>query len=54
MSYIRLRLPGGTLKLKPQHQLRSSERERRVPVWKLGGLYVVWWPHRFERRSASK
>jgi hypothetical protein len=39
----RIRLPGGTLKLKRYPELRGSERRREVPVVSIGGLYLVWW-----------
>jgi len=40
---IRIRLPGGTLKLKRYPELRGSERRREVPVVSVGGLYFIWW-----------
>jgi hypothetical protein len=43
---LRIRLPGGTLKLKSYRELRSRERDRLVPVLRLGSLYVIWWPAR--------
>ncbi|WP_164775799.1 MULTISPECIES: hypothetical protein [unclassified Mesorhizobium] len=39
---LRIRLPGGTLKVKTYRELRDRERDRRVPVLKLGSLYFVW------------
>ncbi|WP_292216039.1 hypothetical protein [Mesorhizobium sp.] len=39
---LRIRMPGGTLKVKTYRELRDSERDRRVPVWKLGAFYVIW------------
>lgn len=39
---VRIRLPGGTLKMKVYRELRERERERRVPVLKLGSLYLIW------------
>lgn len=39
---LRIRLPGGTLKVKVYRELRDRERDRRVPVLKLGSLYFVW------------
>ena len=41
---IRFRLPGGTLKFKRHHQLRQREMNHEVPVWKVGPIYVIWWP----------
>ena len=46
MSLFKLRLPGGSLKLKTLRQLRRREHERKVPVLKVGFLYVIWWPSR--------
>jgi hypothetical protein len=40
---VRIKLPGGTLKMKVYRELRVRERERRVPVMKMGSLYFVWW-----------
>ncbi|MER8395430.1 hypothetical protein NKH10_26770 [Mesorhizobium sp. M1340] len=40
---MRARLPGGTLKMKTYRELRARERDRRVPVMKMGSLYFVWW-----------
>ncbi|MER8460814.1 hypothetical protein NKH82_29090 [Mesorhizobium sp. M0915] len=39
---VRIKLPGGTLKLKTYRELRTRERDRRVPVMKMGSLYFVW------------
>ncbi|MER2536352.1 MAG: hypothetical protein ABTQ31_14455 [Rhizobiaceae bacterium] len=41
---FRLKLPGGTLKVKRKEDLRKREQQRQVPVWKLGGYFIVWWP----------
>ncbi|RUU96677.1 MULTISPECIES: hypothetical protein [unclassified Mesorhizobium] len=41
---VRIKLPGGTLKLKVYRELR--ERARRVPVLKMGSLYFTWWSSR--------
>lgn len=35
---VRIKLPGGTLKIKTYRELRSRERDRRVPVVKIGAL----------------
>lgn len=42
MLPIRIRLLGGTLKVKRYVHLRYHELERRVPVWQLGRFYFVW------------
>lgn len=41
---FRLKLPGGTFKIKRYRELRSAERERKVPVFKIGALWFIWWP----------
>lgn len=35
-------IAGGTLKVKTYRELRDRDRDRRVPVLKLGSLYFVW------------
>lgn len=40
---LRIKLPGGTLKVKTYRELRTRERDRRVPVWKILSLYFIWW-----------
>lgn len=42
VALMTIRLPHGSLKIKRRHELRNSEYERRVPVWKIGGLYFIW------------
>ncbi|MER8453898.1 hypothetical protein NKG60_28740 [Mesorhizobium sp. M1428] len=39
---VRIRMPGGTLKMKVYRELR----DRRIPVVKLGRLYFTWWSNR--------
>lgn len=41
---IKIRLPGGTLKIKKREDLRRREQKREVPVWQVGNYFVVWWP----------
>jgi hypothetical protein len=43
---VRIRLPGGTLKMKIYRELRARERERRIPVVKIGSVYLTWWSNR--------
>lgn len=43
---LRIRLPGGTLKVKTYRELRTRERDRRVPVVKVGSLYLIWWSNK--------
>jgi hypothetical protein len=40
---VRIKLPGGILKMKVYRELRGRERDRRVPVMKVGSLYFIWW-----------
>lgn len=40
--HMRFSLPGGTLKIKTESYLRTYERERRVPVYRMGDLYFIW------------
>lgn len=50
---LRIRLPGGTLKVKSYRELRSAERDRKVPVLKVGSkLYFTWWAKGAEARFA--
>ncbi|MER8455864.1 hypothetical protein NKH24_06955 [Mesorhizobium sp. M1300] len=39
---IRIKVPGGTLKVKTYRELRTRERERRLPMLRLGSLYLIW------------
>lgn len=43
---LRINLPGGTLKVKTYRELRDRERDRRVPVVKVGSIYFIWWSNR--------
>ncbi|RUU48729.1 hypothetical protein [Mesorhizobium sp.] len=43
---VRIKLPGGTLKMKVYRELRERERARRIPVLKMGSLYFTWWSSR--------
>ncbi|MER8680405.1 hypothetical protein [Mesorhizobium sp. M1405] len=43
---VRIKLPGGILKMKVYRELRDRERARRVPVMKMGSLYFIWWSNR--------
>ncbi|WP_457936078.1 hypothetical protein [Mesorhizobium sp. 10J20-29] len=53
MVHLNIRLPGGTLKLKSYAYLRSKERDRRVPVMKLGQVYLCWWKSGTHKRSEA-
>jgi hypothetical protein len=50
---LRIPLPGGTLKMKVRRELRSRERERQVPVLKLGSLYFTWWQNKRRSRKTA-
>lgn len=43
---VRIRMPGGTLKVKVYRELRDRERARRIPVVKIGRIYFTWWSNR--------
>lgn len=43
---LRIKLPKGTLKVKAYRELRTPERDRRVPVVKIGSMYVIWWSNK--------
>lgn len=43
MSWARIRLVGGVLKIKPRWHMRTAERLRRVPVLDLGVIIISWW-----------
>ncbi|PTE12121.1 hypothetical protein C9427_02150 [Mesorhizobium helmanticense] len=43
---LRIKLPKGTLKVKTYRELRTRERDRRVPVLKVGSIYVIWWSNK--------
>jgi hypothetical protein len=49
---VRIRLPGGILKIKSYRELRQTERERKVPTWRWGWLYFVWWGGQTGRRAS--
>jgi hypothetical protein len=51
MSWIRLPLVFGTLKIKPRRQLRREEWTHEIPVWRLGSLYFTWRPRSYDRRQ---
>ncbi|WP_292661076.1 hypothetical protein [Mesorhizobium sp.] len=43
---VRIRMPGGTLRVKVYRELRDRERARRIPVVKIGRVYFTWWSNR--------
>jgi hypothetical protein len=44
MSWVRLPLFFGTLKIKPKRHLRREEIHRKIPMVRIGGAYFVWRP----------
>lgn len=51
---LRINLPGGTFKVKTYRELRARERERRVPVLKVGSMYFIWWPNSQKPSDSEK
>ncbi|MBZ9674132.1 hypothetical protein [Mesorhizobium sp. ES1-1] len=51
---IRIRLPGGTLKIKKRDELRLREQKGVVPVWQVGGYFIVWWPSHMSDRPSKR
>ncbi len=43
MTLARIRFPGGTLKIRTRNSLRQRERDRHIPVLRIGPLYFCWW-----------
>ncbi len=43
MAWLYLKLPRGTLKIKPRSHLRSMELAGRVPLLDLGIVIISWW-----------
>lgn len=55
MSWITVPWRDGRLKVKPFWQIRSWEKERKVPVLHLGLILISWWSNKatadYERRN---
>ncbi|CCV14968.1 hypothetical protein MESS4_720082 [Mesorhizobium sp. STM 4661] len=51
---IRIRLPGGTLKIKKKDELRRREQKREVPVWQIGDHFIIWWPSSMSDRPSKR
>lgn len=43
MSWLRIPLMGGEIKIKPNYQMRWVERTGRVPKLNFGFFIVSWW-----------
>ncbi|RUU10985.1 hypothetical protein EOD10_19555 [Mesorhizobium sp. M7A.T.Ca.TU.009.01.3.2] len=50
---IKIRLPGGVLKVKQRHELRRREHKGEVPVWQFGKYFVIWWPSTIPDRPSK-
>lgn len=46
---VTINLIFGKLKLKSYPWLRTHEREGKVPVFKIGSVYLVWRSHKHDR-----
>jgi hypothetical protein len=53
MSWIRVPLYFGTLKVKPRSHLRREEMYGRVPVFRFGRVYLTWKPRGPKRAQAD-
>jgi len=53
MSWVKIRLGSGTLRVKPRSQLRSYETERVVPMLDLGLFVISWWSDAAQQRYAG-
>jgi hypothetical protein len=51
MSWLKVPLFGGVLKVKPPSQLRYVEIHHRVPMVNLGVLCISWWNHETVERE---
>ena len=54
MSWVRLPLVFGTLKIKPRRHLRRDELAGEIPVVKIGAAYFTWRPHRRHPTDPAK
>lgn len=52
MSWLKVPLFGGLLKVKPTSQLRTVEVRHQVPVLNLGFVHVTWWSRSTIAREA--
>lgn len=53
MAWLYIKLPHGTLKIKPRAQLRTVEQTHQVPVLDLGIVVITWWNRAQLRRDAQ-
>jgi hypothetical protein len=51
---VKIRLPGGTPKLKQHHELQRREQKCDVPVWQVGKYFIVWWPSTISDRPSKR
>ncbi|TIN73154.1 MAG: hypothetical protein E5Y30_03470 [Mesorhizobium sp.] len=50
---IKIRLPGGVLKVKQRHELRRREHKGEVLDWQFGKYFVIWWPSTIPDRPSK-
>tara|TARA_R110002020_G_scaffold36894_33_gene111016 strand:+ start:2034 stop:2210 length:177 start_codon:yes stop_codon:yes gene_type:complete len=50
LVHLRIRVPGGWIKVKSKSWLRDYEILRKVPVRRIGGLYLIWFSKDEARR----
>ena len=46
MSWISIRTTKGLWKVKPRWQMRWAERHRKVRVFDLGLIVIIWWSNK--------
>ena len=54
MSWVRLPLVFGTLKIKPRRHLRRDELAGEIPVVKIGTAYFTWRRHRRRHTDTAR
>ena len=54
MSFIRIPLFFGQLKVKRSRHLRRDERHGEVPVWRVGNVCVIWRPRQAAKDTPSQ
>ncbi len=50
---IRIRLPGGTLKIKGIPNCAGASSGAKFPIWQVGGYFIVWWPSSLSDRPSK-
>ena len=54
MMRFSIRLPNGKLKVRTVQHVRTLERDQKVPVFKIGHLYISWWKNGTEGRRSKE